>query len=137
MQELIALSVILAVGAALGFRLIRDTRAAARAQQLQARVQGLPRNEHNKYHAVTITPGRPSCALAAQLVGKRFLSADAPALPLPGCAARCHCRYIHHADRRAADDRRFPFGVSKSAESERFTERRRGERRKAPTFVLG
>lgn len=137
MQEIIALSVLLTVGATLGFRFLRSARAAARAVQPQQRRQRPSQTEHNKYHAVTVAPGLISCTLAAQLVGRRFLSADAPPLPLPGCVTRCRCRYIHHADRRAADDRRFPFGVNKTAVSERFVERRRGERRKGHDLALG
>jgi hypothetical protein len=33
----------------------------------------------------------------------RFLSSEAPALPLAGCDARaCTCRYRHHEDRRSS-----------------------------------
>jgi hypothetical protein len=39
----------------------------------------------------------------------RFLSGEAPPLPLPGCTApRCLCRYAHYEDRRARD-RRVPL----------------------------
>ncbi len=61
----------------------------------------------NPYHAVSIRPGRYPCGTVLQLQDVRFLSADAPRLPLEGCsAATCSCRYQHHDDRREYDRRR-------------------------------
>lgn len=61
----------------------------------------------NPYHAVSVAPGRRPCGAALQLSGVRFLSADAPRLPLDGCnAEKCECRYLHHEDRRANNPRR-------------------------------
>lgn len=61
----------------------------------------------NPYHAVSVRPGRYPCGAAIQLEGVRFLSADAPRLPLDQCnAGQCTCRYVHHDDRRTDDDRR-------------------------------
>lgn len=144
MLEIIALSIFLAVVAALGFRFVRAIGArrkalqsASRSAVAAARKGRLAELEANKYHAVTIVRGHAACPLSAQLSGRRFLSRDAPRLPVPGCATRpCGCRYLHHADRRA-DDRRFPFGVRKSSESSVATERRRGERRKSSGLVFG
>jgi len=66
-----------------------------------------PHRVVNPYHAVSIVSG-PSCERTReQQAGKRYLSADAPALPLPTCNARsCSCRYKHHEDRRSGRDRR-------------------------------
>ena len=59
------------------------------------------------YHAVSIRCGRDACEAAKQLVGKCFLSKEAPPLPLPECtASNCHCQYAHHKDRREEEDRR-------------------------------
>ncbi len=55
------------------------------------------------FHAVTIRPSRTGCVCGAarDLEGKRFLSAAAPALPLPDCdAMECGCIYTHFRDRR-------------------------------------
>jgi len=53
------------------------------------------------YHSVTILSLRSSCVTARALKGIRFLSKEAPALPLEDCdIAICNCRYKHHADRR-------------------------------------
>ena len=61
----------------------------------------------NPYHAVSIQPG-PACrGTAEKYKGKRFLSAEAPQLPLPTCDSRsCRCRYVHHNDRRTGRPRR-------------------------------
>lgn len=61
----------------------------------------------NPYHAVSINPPLVgACAAAQRCAGKRFLSADAPTLPLAQCdMSTCQCRYRHHEDRRT-DSRR-------------------------------
>ncbi len=137
MLEIIALCILWVVVAALGYRFVRDARTAARTREREARRSRPPLSEHNKYHAVTIVQGRTACPASVQLNGRRFLSSEAPPLPLPGCATRpCHCRYVHHADRRA-DDRRFPFGVRKRGESTVSNERRKGDRRKSSDLAFG
>lgn len=60
----------------------------------------------NPYHAVSIVAGVNACAEARNCVGKRWLSADAPKLPLEGCRApQCNCRFRHHDDRRVGSRR--------------------------------
>ena len=60
-----------------------------------------------RWHAVTVTAGENACAAAKACKGKRFLSKEAPSLPLEGCdSAKCHCKYRHFDDRRAAPRRR-------------------------------
>ncbi|HWM29280.1 MAG TPA: hypothetical protein VNQ14_12535 [Woeseiaceae bacterium] len=62
------------------------------------------------FHAVSIRPGAFACKAARELEGERFLSGTAPRIPLPDCdASDCSCRFAHHDDRRAGDDRRSPF----------------------------
>ena len=61
----------------------------------------------NPYHAVSIMPGQGACKAARKEVESRFLSSEAPVLPLKACdAARCTCRYRHHPDRRSDEPRR-------------------------------
>jgi hypothetical protein len=62
----------------------------------------------NRYQAVSIWPGEPSCEGARQISLMRFLCEKAPQLPLPECdqAAECKCRYAHYSDRRSGGDRR-------------------------------
>lgn len=58
------------------------------------------------FYAVSIVPGQNACGATQSQSGKRWLSAGAPRLPLPGCNAQsCGCRYAHHADRRSAERR--------------------------------
>ncbi len=54
------------------------------------------------WHAVSVLSGVERCAAATALKQKRFLSIEAPRLPLPACTmpVSCQCRYQHHADRR-------------------------------------
>jgi len=61
----------------------------------------------NPWHAVSIATGSMvtgacPCKAAVALQGQRFLSAEAPKLPLRGCSnpKGCQCSYRHHADRR-------------------------------------
>jgi len=57
----------------------------------------------NRWHAVSVVGGLAPCPHAMALRQQRFLSAEAPRLPLPDCTSpgRCQCRYQHFADRRA------------------------------------
>ena len=61
----------------------------------------------NPYHAVSIKAG-PNCEKTElQYSQRRYLSSEAPPLPLPTCSAKgCSCRYVHHDDRRSGEDRR-------------------------------
>lgn len=77
-------------------RLGLETPAAVAKQAPQPSVR-LP----NPWHAVGIQPGPKRCEAALQLLGDRFLSREAPKLPLAACdEAQCSCRYRHHDDRR-------------------------------------
>jgi hypothetical protein len=61
----------------------------------------------NRFHAVSIIGSGTACAVSEACRGKRFLSTEAPRLPLAECdAKRCECRYRHYADRRGAPRRR-------------------------------
>ncbi|HKE44549.1 MAG TPA: hypothetical protein VKB41_08425 [Steroidobacteraceae bacterium] len=54
------------------------------------------------WHAVSIVTPTSTCEAANNLRNHRFLSKDAPRLPLAGCSSpqTCRCIYRHHADRR-------------------------------------
>jgi hypothetical protein len=72
-----------------------------------------PKRPARPWHAVSIVPGSKSCAAAARLVRQRFLSRNAPVLPLKACdQAICACRYDHHDDRRKGPRRASEMGVS-------------------------
>lgn len=65
------------------------------------------------YHAVTIVPGTRACPAAFELGGVRFLSREAPSLPLKDCSAtKCECRYEHYDDRRKGARRARDMQVS-------------------------
>jgi hypothetical protein len=59
------------------------------------------REPRNRWHAVAIVPGANHCRAAEAAKGRRFLSKEAPILPLRECdVAACNCKYRHHEDRR-------------------------------------
>jgi hypothetical protein len=59
-----------------------------------------------KFHAVSVEPGDNCCHSARALKGRRFLSREAPSLPLKNCMnPKCTCSYVHHEDRRAGPRR--------------------------------
>jgi hypothetical protein len=65
------------------------------------------------FHAVSIEPGHHACAAANFLRGKRFLSSEAPPLPLRECICQqCECRYLHHEDRRSRTRRARDVGIT-------------------------
>lgn len=58
------------------------------------------------FHAVEVRSTREACAAARAIRGKRFLSAEAPLLPLESCNRRaCTCVYAHYEDRRSLQRR--------------------------------
>lgn len=62
----------------------------------------------SKWHSVSIKPGRKACPAVVAAENKRWLSRDAPSLPLAGCTQPrgCSCVYKHHEDRRSGEGRR-------------------------------
>jgi hypothetical protein len=68
------------------------------------------------WHAVAIAPGPRACTAARELVDRRFLSRDAPPLPLKKCdSPECACRYEHYKDRRSGPRRAREMGVAVDA----------------------
>jgi len=83
----------------------------------------------NPYHSVELNIPYDACEEVMKLHGKRFLSAQAPMVPLPSCNQKCTCKFKHHSDRRD-DDRRNAFssgGIHYSGEKNR---RLGGDRRR-------
>jgi hypothetical protein len=80
------------------------------------------------WHAVTIVTSGHACDAANAIKGQRFLSKEAPRLPLQGCPSPeyCRCTYRHHADRRSGSRRASDRGELRTAPSgERRTSRGR------------
>lgn len=81
------------------------------------------------YHAVEIRPSGPACATARAFRGKRFLSSEAPPIPLPNCSQKqCSCVYVHYEDRRVGQ-RRDGYLHKAYKQGERMQERRQQGRR--------
>lgn len=68
----------------------------------------------NLFHGVEVVPGRGrGCERAREIAGRRFLSEEAPLLPLEGCTTpdRCTCVYRHYEDRRTDKRRDTDLGL--------------------------
>jgi hypothetical protein len=89
----------------------------------------------NAWHAVSIAPGPHTCMAARKLEGHRFLSRDAPPLPLKNCDSKeCTCRYEHFDDRRKGPRRAREMGVAIDGyeDDERREGAKRGRRKADP-----
>jgi hypothetical protein len=55
-----------------------------------------------RWHAVSVVSSSQSCEAARALKERRYLSREAPRLPLPDCtqAELCRCSYRKYTDRR-------------------------------------
>jgi hypothetical protein len=78
-----------------------------------------PASIPKKWHAISVEAKSASCPQAHELRKKRFLSGEAPALPLQDCTKRaaCPCTYKHHDDRRGKSRRSDGSGISSSAKA--------------------
>jgi hypothetical protein len=117
---ILSLAVVLAV--LLLSRLLFPVAGGARTSTARERRTGFTAG--NPFHAVSIQPSDEHCQAVGSLQVQRFLSEEAPSLPLADCAAAdCRCRYVHHTDRRGgARDRR--LGPSNDADALEFWRQR-------------
>ena len=86
-----------------------------------------------RFHAVSISLASNACRSAKGLEGERFLSNEAPRLPLPKCDVKeCQCRFVHYEDRRDEEKRIGPYRDEPIGEDEetRLERRLQLERRK-------
>jgi len=105
---------------------------AARRKKQQAPLAAT-RATGKSYHCVEVRAATSACEAVQQLGNIRFLSREAPVLPVSGCTMpkQCACRYAHHDDRRN-DHRRNPYGQLSSHPPAIVGERRsRTDRRKS------
>ncbi len=81
----------------------RLTKSGVSARQMTA----TPATARTPWHAVSIVCSAACCPCAMKLLGIRFLSKEAPRLPLKSCTAgaACLCSYQHHQDRRVSSQR--------------------------------
>jgi hypothetical protein len=95
---------------------IKRTKAESSSKQKRTSTAG---KREEKFSAVSIQIGPGACTAAKYLRGKRFISTQAPELPLSRCdISDCKCKYVYHKDRRAEDDRRFPSHIMQSVFSD-------------------
>lgn len=80
-------------------RTVSPGKAGVRPKQLESGKQ--------QWHAVTIVTSGHACEAANLLKGHRFLSKEAPKLPLESCPSPeyCRCTYRHFTDRRGGSRR--------------------------------
>jgi hypothetical protein len=76
-------------------------------ERVSAKQTAAPAAPRTPWHAVSIVSSTACCAAAIVLLGTRFLSKEAPRLPLRGClmGSDCRCAYQHHEDRRVQSRR--------------------------------
>jgi hypothetical protein len=85
-----------------------------------------------EFHAVSLKFRSSACSAAKSLKGKRFLSNAAPRVPLADCdVLECKCRFVHHRDRRAGDERRDSYSQGFGGETGKhpIEQRKRQDRR--------
>jgi hypothetical protein len=93
----------------------------------------------NPWHAVGVSSGKPCCRASVAARTIRYLSKEAPTLPLYDCTQpkSCTCRYKHYSDRRSGPRRTTDSDLYKNALSRHVgaklttDERRRSKGRRA------
>lgn len=76
--------------------------------------RGPDRGRSHMFHGVAIQPGGDfECSGVQVYQNERFLSVDAPQLPLDDCSdpGQCRCTYHHYDDRRTALRRDSDMGL--------------------------
>ena len=93
---------------------------------------GKPSVDSKRWHAISVKPGAGACPAANSVRDQRWLSREAPQLPLPGCTRpdACHCTYRHHDDRRAGGRRAEDTDAFRRPSHTLVERRSRGDRRK-------
>jgi hypothetical protein len=114
----------------------RGSMVLGRRRSVNKRRRAQVATKDGEYQCVTIRPCLEGCVAVTEQQGNRYLSNEAPELPLPGCdTGECSCRYQYHMDRRENEDRRFKLAQFNTAAARiGGVERRlvkKGERRKS------
>ncbi len=83
-----------------------------RKRATQRRKENYSQTNARRYQSVEIVQStvqldsRDLCPAFSAQAGKRYLSTEAPSLPLPGCNKKtCRCKYRYLDDRRSAERR--------------------------------
>jgi hypothetical protein len=71
----------------------------------------------NPWHAVAVSSPQACCRASVAARHTRYLSTEAPPLPLAGCTQpkSCVCKYKHYSDRRAGPRRTTDSDLYKNA----------------------
>ena len=89
------------------------------------------------YRCVSIRPSKDACASVRRLGDQRFLSREAPPLPLETCdTAVCRSRYAQNEDRREGERRSshaLKRGLNSGSDNSEFRTGR--DRRRSPGFA--
>ena len=85
-----------------------------------------------RWDAVSVKSHAGACPAATSAKNQRWLSREAPQLPLPGCTRpdTCRCTYQHHEDRRAEGRRAEDTDAFKRPSHTVVERRSRHDRRK-------
>ena len=122
-MQIAILSIAILVGA-VAFLSLRSGGSASSLNRKRDRRAGY--GAADPFHAVSINPTQGSCPAVVSLALQRFLSEEAPALPLADCnATDCACRYVHHADRRSGNRNRRGGEIEQYEQSEFWSLRNR------------
>lgn len=116
-------------------RLVNPFKSNSRQRKAQSRVRDYTRTDTGQFQSVEVVQSaiqvdsRNDCSAFAAQKGQRYLSSEAPSLPLNGCdKQKCTCKYKYFGDRRS-DDRRISRGIAHLqylGNENRFLEDRRG-----------
>ncbi|AWI77338.1 hypothetical protein CEW83_20595 [Parazoarcus communis] len=133
MENAAMLMALVAVGL-LAFVIIRKKAEGDEPEQELIREQPHRRS----FHAVEVRASGKACASSRALKGKRYLSTEAPPIPLPSCTQEaCSCVYVHFDDRRATQ-RRDVYLHGAYEQGERKQERRaQNGRRQSDRLLFG
>ena len=104
--------------------------SSQRAKQTSRNSSERQQGRKEAWHAVSIITPTSTCEAAAALRNHRFLSKDAPRLPLAGCSSpeTCRCIYRHHADRRGKPRRSMDRGEPPKSGADAERRGKRGRR---------
>jgi hypothetical protein len=133
MIEAFVAALVVAAGAAYWLVTRRARTRSRPSQQAKAGV-AQPAKAGGRFGAVHIRARSSACGAARALEGQRFLSKDAPSLPLPECsAAQCSCRFAKLSDRRTEGRRLEQGSLSTSLFIATNRRAKRDRRRAAPS----
>ena len=108
-------------------------RSQGRRQHSRANPARVAHRRPGNFQCVEVLQQPDACKAVRRFAEKRFLSGEAPAIPVPGCdAAKCSCRYVHHKDRRHMD-RRNPHAYQPKTQAGGERRIKRDRRRPAKT----